>query len=813
VVHFRTAEEHVDRLREVFERLRTANLRLKPQKCTFLSESVSYLGHVISSDGIKANPDKISTIKNYPTPTNATAIKMYLGVCGFYRRLVPRFAHIAKPLTMLTKKDQPFVWNEEQEHAFNELKTALCSDPILRYPNFNKDFILTCDSSGYAISAILSQEVDGHDLPVAYYSRQLNKAEQNYSTYERELTAIISGIKHFRIYIYGRHFKIYTDHRPIQFLIAKENKSSRQLNWIALLAEYDYTIQYKPGTSIPHADGLSRIRVDAVQPICEPIYDRQRIKDEQRADVSLTQLITKLEADNTSDEDFALDDEGVLYRLRSANERDDKLVIPASMKLRILNNYHNLPYAGHQGAERTTKLLRSKFFWKSLAADVKLYCAQCTSCAERKTSPHLRKVPIERYKEVLRPFARTHMDCLGPFPVSASGNKHLLTFIDAYSRYVIAVPIKDQSARTVAQAFFVNVIEKHGVPEQLITDRGQNFASKLLNEVCAILHLKHNYTTAYSPHVNGAIERVHRVMSDLLSHYVNKSHTDWDEYVPFMLIALRSAINTSTNESGFFLLYGYDMPIPYDTITRPVNPLDNTKHTQESYAEFIRTRLADAYVKVNETIKKHVEYREKQYNKKTKPCELKLYDKVYLFDPVIKVGTAKKLKKKYRGPMRIISREGPVTFTVRDIETGKQQTVHANRLKPFESATEEDLEDSETDEDLPLPTTDSPNVSPLTSQFYDLRDNILFSPATDHHTPPALDEGPEPTKCNSPTVEPNATIGENNVIIPVPSTSSTQPLDNRPSDGASNPSETTERSLTASTRYQLRPSKRVFYKV
>lgn len=223
-----------------------------------MRREVEYLGHVVSEKGVLPNPEKTKAISTYPVPKNQKQIKQFLGLVGYYRRHVNKFAEIAKPLTSLLKKDAPFLWSESQQAAFERFKSILCSEPILQYPHFSKVFILTTDASNFAISGILSQGDIGKDLPISYSSRTLNKSEINYSTTEKELLAIVWSTNHFRPYLYGRKFIVITDHRPLTWLFNCKDPSSRLVRWKLKLQEYDFEIRYKPGKINCNADALSR---------------------------------------------------------------------------------------------------------------------------------------------------------------------------------------------------------------------------------------------------------------------------------------------------------------------------------------------------------------------------------------------------------------------------------------------------------------------------------------------------------------------------------------------------------------------------
>lgn len=259
VIYADTIETHEVRLKEVFQKLRLHNLKLQPDKCEFMRNEVMYLGHVISENGVKPNPDKIQIIKNYPIPKNPKDIKSFLGLAGYYRRFIKDFSKNAQPLSQLLKKDIPFIWKEKQQESFDILRNHLIHEPILQFPDFSKTFNVTTDASNFAIGAVLSQGEISKDLPISFASRTLNKAESNYSTTERELLAIIYAVKHFRPYLYGVKFNIITDHRPLVWLFNTKDPGSRLLRWRLKLEEYQYNIIYKPGKLNSNADALSRI--------------------------------------------------------------------------------------------------------------------------------------------------------------------------------------------------------------------------------------------------------------------------------------------------------------------------------------------------------------------------------------------------------------------------------------------------------------------------------------------------------------------------------------------------------------------------
>lgn len=262
VVFAASLDEHDQKIFRLFRRLYDSGLRLQPEKCVFLSEEVSYLGHVISSDGVRPNPEKIKAVEHFPVPKTPKNIKEFLGLIGYYRRFIPNVASRAKPLTKLLRKNQSFIWEDEQQASFEDLRKCLCQEPILQYPDFEQPFILTTDASNGAIAAVLSQGKLGSDLPIAYASRCLNRAEMNYSTTEKECLAVAVFTKYYHHYLYGRKFTVVTDHQALVWLHNTRDPSSRLVRWRLKLLDYDYEVKYRPGRVNSNADALSRNPVE-----------------------------------------------------------------------------------------------------------------------------------------------------------------------------------------------------------------------------------------------------------------------------------------------------------------------------------------------------------------------------------------------------------------------------------------------------------------------------------------------------------------------------------------------------------------------
>lgn len=295
IIYSRSLPEHITKLKAVFDRFRQTNLKVQLDKSHFLRKEVLYLGHTITSEGLKPNTDKIDAVLNYPLPETVTQIKSFLGLVGYYRKFIKDFAKITRPLTACLKKGRKIVLDDEYRNSFETCKKLLTNAPLLQFPDFKKPFILTTDASNFAIGAVLSQGPLGSDKPVAYASRTLSDTEGRYSTIEKELLAVIWAVKHFRPYLYGNKFIIYTDHRPLAWLYSLKEPNSKLTRWRLRLEEYDFDIRYKKGPQNTNADALSRIKLNALEDEIESMIVNIDSDNEQLPEVvrELEQAVAK----------------------------------------------------------------------------------------------------------------------------------------------------------------------------------------------------------------------------------------------------------------------------------------------------------------------------------------------------------------------------------------------------------------------------------------------------------------------------------------------------------------------------------------
>ena len=280
IIFSSTPEEHLERLRLVFQRLRAHNLKVNPDKCDFFRMKVQFLGHVVSKDGLEVDPSKVEAVQKFPVPRSQTEVKSFLGLASYYRRFVPKFAEIARPLHKASETSLKFEWTPEAQDAFESLKLKLTSTPILAFPCLKEPFVLYTDVSQFAMGAVLAQVQDGKERAICYASKSLSKSQTKYSATRRELLALVTFTRHFRHYLLGQKFTIVSDHSALQWLHSFEDPDGIIARWLEKLAPFDYEVRHRPGKSIGHADGLSRIppnSINAIETHLPPISTQNEI--------------------------------------------------------------------------------------------------------------------------------------------------------------------------------------------------------------------------------------------------------------------------------------------------------------------------------------------------------------------------------------------------------------------------------------------------------------------------------------------------------------------------------------------------------
>ena len=701
LVFSETVEDHMEHLRQVFCRLRDVGLKLHPQKCFLGRSEVPYLGHIISSNGIFPNPDKIEAVKKYPTPTNVRSVREFLGLASYYRRFVPNFAKIAGPLHMLTRANVPFLWTESCEGAFSQLKELLVSPPLLAYPDFSKPFILHTDASGKGLGAVLEQEQgDGKNHPVAFASRTLSKHEERYGITELETLAVVWSLRHFRAYLYGHKCTIYTDHAPVRSLLKTKHPSGKLARWGETVAEFDLEVKYKPGRKNANADALSRspldqvdteedeevfhsVQVGAIVADAEEI-DQSELVELQKQDPELKTVVSFLEhgtlpVDENAAKKIALAGcrftilDQVLYWIDDSRGHRLRVCVPQCLRDKLLREAHNGKFAGHFSPKAVYSMLAKRYWWEGMFKDVHEHCRSCLTCATYQGSGRRTRSPLIPIT-VGGPFHRVGVDIM-ELPRTVSGNRYVISFVDYLTKWVESFPTDNQTSETIVKLLIDHVICRHGVPEALISDRGPNLLSTLMQEVCSLTGMRKLNTTAYHPQADGLVENFNRTLRAMLAKAAAKFGTNWDEHLNHVLFAYRTKPHESTGESPFFLLYGRDARIPTETALS--TPRTAYQVDLDDYKTELCHGLTTAWELAKGQIKKAQKKQKRYYDRSAQKRDIVSGDRVMVFMPREHSGRNRKLARPHFGPYRVIEVH-PNGVTVRPVDKPTDEPIRVN---------------------------------------------------------------------------------------------------------------------------------------
>jgi transposase InsO family protein len=577
-----------------------------------------------------------------------------------------------------------FEWTDAQQTSFNKLKAALTSNSVLTHPRFDQPFIMSCDASNYAISAISSQLQHGTERPVSFASRMLNAAERNYSTTQKELLAVVFRTQVHRCFLYGRKFKIVTDHAALKWLIAVKNyQCARLTTWVLKLAKYEFEIEHKAGRKHVNADCLSR-HIATLRPEPEtqnkPRGDteveltRENVLSEQQKYSYCKKLIEQIKLGQETE--VVISNDGLLYHGQTLDEA--KLIVPKTLILRIIKMHHDKVFAGHQGILRTRDLLKLYYFWPTLNRDVERYVKECDSCAKFKVGRNP-SAPLGQLPETTVPFEQTSMDICGPYPETRLGNRYLLTFMDHFTRYPEAIPIPRQDAPTAAGALVTEIFWRLGCPQTISSDKGSNFMSELFQEMCKLMN-----STSFNPQMQGKVEKFHFGRIQTMSHNVNKYGNDWDEFVNYALMAHRAVPHSVTKYSPFYLLHGRQIRFPTEDDLTGRKCVDETRnfygHLIQTHLDSLAECFEDVYAIVRENNKAGRDKQKESYDRGTKLVSFQPGDLICLREMTRCKQTCPKFRIRWKGPYEVVRRLSDSNYSIK-LSMNKEIVVNVNKMK------------------------------------------------------------------------------------------------------------------------------------
>lgn len=740
LVFSKTFDEHMDNMRECLSRCREYNLKLRPSKCLFFQDKLPFLGHMVSGDGLEMDEKKVEALTNTAPPINATKLNSFVCFAQYYREFIKGFADTVRPLRDLIAASK-YEWTDKHQKAFNELKAAIAERVVLAHPYPDRPFILECDASNYGISYILSQKDDnGKIRAIAFGSRALTGSEQNFSTTERECLAVVEGVRKYHVYLYGVPFKVVTDHKALQWLFKHQNPTSKLMRWAIKLSEYTFDIEHRPGSKHANADALSRLveseprdkTMPEMPTVTTPLAEASVVDSEedgivkaQWSDVDLRPIIKylrdrKLPKDNTKAnrvvreaQHMELGDDGVLYHIwwpetkRYWSTTRHQVAIPHSWRARVLKECHDsVLTGGHLGFNKTHIKLRERYWWPRMFSDTRDYVLSCTMCQKRK-GPQPIQAGEPQSIVTGEPWSTVGMDVFGPLrPKSSNGHCYILTFTDFTSKFVIAIALKAAGEEECADALVKEVICRHGVMKELVSDRGANFISHMMTEVYKVLKIHKINTTAWHPQGNGITERFNKSLADMLAIYIAELKRDWDELLPYIIFAYNASTHEVTKFTPYFLLFGKEPRFPFELALKG-NDTPVVGGTA-AYAEELVQRIKEAVALAKDNIALAQHKSENRASETRKPVEYNTGQKVWLYvKPRTKPGEmSAKLQLPWQGPFTVIAQVTPNVVSLKGLYSKVSQNVHVNRLKSYK-------------EDRPI---DEPTLS----------DDDEFDPATEN---------------------------------------------------------------------------------
>ena len=695
-------ESHRRIVKKVLEILAKNKLYLKAEKCSFEQTKVEYLGLIISAGKIEMDPVKVQGVSAWPTPSTVKEVQSFLGFVNFYRRFIMDFSHIAKPLHDLTRKDIAWNWTDACQNAFDSLKTAITSSPILVFPDDNKPYKLEADSSNYATGAVLSQEGEDRKWhPVAFLSKSLNSVERNYDVHDKELLAIIRALEEWRHYLEGtRHkFSIWTDHKNLQYFRTAKKLNRRQARWSLYLSRFDFDLHHRPGRSSGKPDALSRrpdhgkgeddnsdvillkpelFKIQALKQghvllsgLEKPLM--KKIRESKDFDESVVKAVEELRNSGTSRLDGAewAEEQGlILFR--------GKVYVPKDLELRraVVEAHHDSQITGHPGRWKTLELVTRNYWWPGISRYIASYIQGCDKCNRTKTFPAKpvgKLTPTQIPKDIWQIIT---VDLITSLPES-HGYDSILVVVDRLSKMIHICPTTTRlSSEGLARLFRDHVWKHHGLPEQVISDRGPQFVSGFMKELNKFLGIMTSPSTAYHPQTDGQTERVNQEVEQYLRLFVNHRQDDWAEWLSLAEFSYNNRVQASTRQTPFMLNYGRHPRLG-------VEPLKDVERTSvEDFVKKMQASRQEAEAALHQAAEDMARYYDQQ---RGVALTYKVGDQVWLDAKDIKTDRpSRKLSDKRYGPFKVVKVVSQNAYQLDLPPSMKLHPVfHTVKLRPY----------------------------------------------------------------------------------------------------------------------------------
>ncbi|RXN24698.1 Retrovirus-related Pol poly from transposon [Labeo rohita] len=589
-----------------------------------------------------------------------------------------------------------------------------------------KDFDQAVHNLREVLTAIRSAGGETGERVVAYYSCSLSRPERNYCVTRRELLAVILAVRHFRPYLLGTRFTLRTDHASLTWMLNFRQPEGQVARWLEILQEYDFEVQHRPGRQ--HANAAALSRRPCLTDECrycsrqeerglgpssaaagpgdsegdvEP-FTTEQLKQQQANDRVLVKVRGWRETQTRPDwpavssqgpeikslhsqwGSLELHD-GMIYRRWQAPGGGIarlQLLVPHALRSEVLRWVHGAAGSGHFGNAKTVRRLRQRCYWPGCRQDAELHVHCCDVCTAQKGPSRRSHAPLQQYL-VGAPMERIGVDILGPFPITEAGNRFVLVAMDYFTKWPEAYAVPDQSASTSAQRLVDEMFTRFGVPDELHSDQGRNFESRLFSEVCQRLGVKKTRTTPLHPQSDGLVERFNRTLATQLAILTSQHQRDWDQHLPLVLWAYRTAVQESSQCTPAALMFGRELRTPVDLVFGSPPEPEIAGGPELDYFRRLKERLSTVHQLAREALEEAGARQKRAYDTRAHGPTLGPGDKVWVFCPQRKRGLSPKLTHHWQGPGEILDQISEVVFRVRMPGRGRRVVLHKDRLAPY----------------------------------------------------------------------------------------------------------------------------------
>lgn len=709
LIYSDSEEQHEEDVRKVMQLLDEQKLYVNTKKCTFGVPEVEFLGHRVGGGKLTMCADKVQAIEEWPELKSVAEVQSFLGLTNYYRKFVYEYSKVAAPLHELTHTNHKFVWGDEQQKAFKELKHRITTAPVLCLPDHNKPWVVYADASGYAVGGVLCQEHDGYHHPVMFVSKKLSGCELNWPVHDKELYAIYYMFKTCKHLLQGRHVTVFTDHKALEWLMTQKHLSAKQYRWSTFMSDNEWRIIYKPGAYNRVADALSR----------RPDHNDGEVAPDLEVRFGMPVCALHLETDNTIATVNALattmtvGDE-LLHRVRTGYQDDDickhilqvngtpdfrvvdgmiykgtRLYIPdiKPLQLELIAEYHNVKTVSHRGIDKTYDLLTRKFYWQHMYTCVKEYIQTCDVCQKSKYDNKHKAGELQQRAMPGRPFVEVTMDFVTKLPVTSEKYDTIMVVVDRFSKFAKFIPLQAQlsSNKTftmkAAHAFMLHWRLLYGMPKYIISDRDPVFTSAVWSQMMKVDGSHLLYSSSHHAETDGQTERTNRTMEEMLRCYVADDHHSWADYLPYAQYAYNNTPHASTGKAPHELVYGVMLRNQIDLMDLNLN----TEEQNTEVVDYITERQNHI-----EGARKHLERamaRQKAYADRTRRAvnyEEGMY--VYVSTEYLQKPNdiCSKLKQRYAGPYKILERIGNAAYKLELPPNSRAHPVfHVSKLRKY----------------------------------------------------------------------------------------------------------------------------------